>query len=441
MLLRMRRNRALTWIYKQIPVSIRRRSGASLWEKAYQLERFPKLPAIVRSSDAPQVESVLAPSRGVGINLFGFLGVQFGLGESARLYARAFSDHGVDVVVNDLAVDLPHAKTSYDLPRCTTGEPRHSTDLICANPDIWSQIKDAIPERKPGRVRVGSWFWELEDLPANWVEVIDDFDAIMVATSFVEQALLKITKKPVLHIPLPLYLGPDSGISRSHFGLPEDKFIFLASFDFYSSMMRKNPIAAIRAFQTAFNGGEDNVRLLIKTNHGDMMRDDLGTLFDAAGRDRRILIRDGSIASENWRALQRCCDAYVSLHRAEGFGLGLAECMALAKPVIATAWSGNMDFMDMESALLVNAERVPVRSGEYFYTGGSFWAEPDVDQAAEHMRWLANHPAEGRELGIRAKKTVEERLDPARIAGLFANALTTLERRNARDSHYGYGTC
>jgi glycosyltransferase involved in cell wall biosynthesis len=199
---------------------------------------------------------------------------------------------------------------------------------------------------------------------------------------------------------------------RADFGLEGGDFIFLCSFDFNSYLARKNPLAAIEAFRRAFADRRPNVKLLIKSSNGHRHTENLRALLNAIGDDDRIIVRDEIIDRGDLGALQRCSDAYVSLHRAEGFGLGMAECMRLGKPVIATGWSGNVDFMTSVNSCLVNYRLVPVGEGEYPHYAGQYWAEPNVDHAAELMRRLVDDPEFAASIGTRAAQDIRTRLSP-----------------------------
>ncbi len=299
-----------------------------------------------------------------------------------RAATRALIEQGVPVALRDIDLGLPNARDDHALDAYLDDTMPHAVTIIFVNPDYLAQALASISlARGQGRYLIACWFWELERLPDSWLPALELVDEVMVATGFVEKAVVHATRKPVMRIPMPLGVLNDSGLQRVDFGLPEDAFVFLTSFDFSSRMERKNPEAVIRAFREAFPTQRRDVRLLVKSSNGHRFPHLLKHLLALVDGDERIIIRDEVIAREHLNALQRCCDAYVSLHRAEGFGLGLAECMAMGKPVIATGWSGNMEFMDADSAGLVDFTLVPVREGEYPAGRGS--AGP-----TRRCRWL-----------------------------------------------------
>ncbi len=214
----------------------------------------------------------------------------------------------------------------------------------------------------------------------------------------------------VVHLPEDR-LRPD----RAAPGLAEDETVFLFMFDFLSHVRRKNPEAVVEAFCAAFPAGEEKVRLLIKTQGGEHAPEDWRRLGDLC-LDPRIEIRDAKIDRAEVIALIEAADAFVSLHRAEGFGRGPAEAMWLGKPVISTDYSGTSDFADHETAFLVGYQRVPVAVEDYPGAEGQDWADPDVEEAARAMRRIHTHPEAARAIGARGQTRVRSLYHP-RIAG------------------------
>jgi len=354
------------------------------------------------------------------------------LGESVRLYSRALLSAGCNVVLHDVDLGLPHGWNDRSLDAYMRDASVHPVSIIFINPDCFEAAIEAIGRhRLAGKFVVACWFWELERIPDAWLGALADVDAIMVASSFIEGAFRSVTDKPIFRVPIPLSDVPDSGLQRTDFGLEEGCFTFLTSFDFNSSTARKNPLATIAAFRAAFPAERSDVRLVVKSSNGHRYDEGIRSLVAAAQGDSRILIRDEVIDRAHVRALQRCCDAYVSLHRAEGFGLGLAECMEMGKPVIATRWSGNMEFMDEDNACLVDYILVPVQRGEYLDAPGARWAEADISAAAAAMVALADAPEVARRIGLKGQQDVRRMLAPATAADAL---IRQLARRDAAPS-------
>ena len=427
--------RAQPWlraIYRCFPQTLRFRVSQMLTEKANKRVRFSRTPAWTRQLPAfvpPALHTSSPCGTGFGVNVFAYARGQFGLAEAARLYTRALLSEGCAVAVHDITLKLAHSMGDDSLDAHIGSDTRHPVNLIFVNPDY---LDDAIAsigdDRLHGRRNIGCWFWELEKFPDEWLPALSRVDEILVSSAFVADIVRRVTDKPVLHVPLPVIGQPDSGLQRADFGIGEREFVFLCSFDFNSFIARKNPLAVIKAFRRAFADRHPDVRLLIKSCNGHRHPDQLRVLLNAAAADRRIRVRDEVIDRSHMQALQRCSDAYISLHRSEGFGLGLAECMRVGKPVIATAWSGNMDFMNEQNSCLVDYRLVPVGEGEYPHHAGQRWAEPDVECAALHMRQLVENRNFAARLGARAAQDVANQLAPSAIARCLIDCLKGMHR-------------
>jgi glycosyltransferase involved in cell wall biosynthesis len=415
-----RRQPWLKAIYRLFPTALRHRTLQSMVEHVSEQLKFKRTPNWERGSlpHKPIATSCQdAYADGAGVNIFAYTSGQFGLAEGARLYARALLEEGYPVAIYNIDIDVPHSMADFSLDAYLGGETSHAVNLIFVNPDHLDQAMTHIGrERLGNRYTIACWFWELEKFPDEWRHALDCVDEVMVSTSFIRTAVAKVTDKPVWSVPLPVGETLDSGLARGDFGLDDDDFIFLNTFDFNSSSARKNPTAAIEAFRLAFSDGQSNVKLLIKSSNGNRNPEKLRALLNSAGADKRIIVRDDIIDRSDLGALQRCADAYISLHRAEGFGLGLAECMRMGKPVIATAWSGNMDFMTPTNSCLVDYQLVAVGDGEYLHHAGQRWAEPNVDHAAGFMRRLVEDAAFAARVGAQAALDIRSKLSPRTAA-------------------------
>jgi glycosyltransferase involved in cell wall biosynthesis len=214
-------------------------------------------------------------------------------------------------------------------------------------------------------------------------------------------------------MPHPLPLPQPALVERSDFGIAEGQFVFLFMFDAASAVDRKNPLAVIRAFRRAFSEN-DNVTLLVKASRAQSDPEGYAQL-QAAASGAKIVIFDEVMSRERALGLVQMCDCYVSLHRSEGFGLTMAEAMALGKPVIATRYSGNLDFMREENSFLVDYAVVPVETSGPNYRCGGGWAEPSVDHAAELMRAVWSDPGSAAERAARGRSSVLAELAPETI--------------------------
>lgn len=418
----MRKNALSQAIFRSLPLSVRECMRGRYYDKARMLSTFPRTPAWEADVhenariEAPQATRASAgDDRANHVNVIGYFRGEFGLAESARLYVSALEETGFSTTAVNVELDLPHEFRDAKLAARVADRLDDGLDLICVNPDYLDEARAAI-DLENRNCRLGSWFWELENVPDTWLPALAHVDGIISASEFIRTAFSKITDKPVHRVPLPLIPHPPSDLKRSDFGIPADPFVFLCAFDFNSRTERKNPAGAIHAFKEAFPDRREDVMLVVKTTNGHRHLPELQQLLELAGSDPRILFRDEIIPRRHLAALQRCCDAFVSLHRSEGFGLHLAENMALGKPVIATNWSGNIDFMTPKNSCLIDYSLMPVAANAYPFWEGQRWAEPDISCAAVHMRRLVSDQAWAAKLGLAARSSVTQQLDPERIA-------------------------
>jgi glycosyltransferase involved in cell wall biosynthesis len=209
-------------------------------------------------------------------------------------------------------------------------------------------------------------------------------------------------------MPHPVEAAAAPGVTRAELGLPEQTYLFLTSFDFTSYVTRKNPLGAVGAFLRAFpQTGGDDVGLVLKMNgHAQRTGDAAAFLAAPELQDPRIRVMGDVLDRRRMLGLLDQCDAFVSLHRSEGFGRLLAEAMLFGKPVIATGYSGNMDYTTEQTACVVDYRLIPVGRNEYPHAGGQHWADPDLEQAAGYMRRLVSDRAWGTALGATARRFV-----------------------------------
>jgi glycosyltransferase involved in cell wall biosynthesis len=374
------------------------------------------------------MEREAPPELTPGINLVGFAFGEFGLGESLRSLARACEAGGVPFVVKDVEQHLTTRQTDASITPHLADDIRHAVSLMCVNPDLLPQVRPLLARtRAHGGIAVGYWYWELETTPRTWESAYEAVDEVWCATQFVADAVARATAKPVHKIPPPLDIVAPRVYRRREFGLPDDRFLFLFTFDYNSFVKRKNPQAVIDAFREAFPRSRDDVGLVVKSVNGANHPQRVSTLMARAGGDPRIVAIDRFLTREESYGLTRATDAYVSLHRAEGLGLGLCEAMALGRPAIATAYSGNLEFMNENNSLLVDYRLVPVAPGDYLVDDERFvWAEPDIGSAARCMRAMADDPALRERLAIAGQKEIATRFTRERTAALIRRRLTEL---------------
>jgi glycosyltransferase involved in cell wall biosynthesis len=265
--------------------------------------------------------------------------------------------------------------------------------ILYVNGDSVALTAEAMPELVEGRRRIAFWWWELLDaLPDSWRSAFDHLDEIWVGSEHVLKAVAPHSPLPVVNVRLPVTVPPPAPLDAHALGLP-DGFVFLFFFDFFSGMGRKNPVGLIRAFRDAFAPGS-GVSLVIKSTNGDSFPERVELLRETAAGHPDVHLLEGYLEPRARAAMLAHADCYVSLHRSEGFGLPLAEAMFLGKPVIATAYGGNLDFMNRDNSWLVEHGTAQVGDSGALYPSEAVWAEPDLEQAGRAMREVVAAPAD-----------------------------------------------
>jgi glycosyltransferase involved in cell wall biosynthesis len=352
------------------------------------------------------------PEGPMPVRVSGYLGRVIGLGAAARAYAEALRATGLTVSTHGVALDRRDLGAGYGRLAETDQDPpvspAHGAELICVNPtELPAFLATAGVDL--GRPRIGVWGWETDTVPADWAPAYGLVDEVWVYSRFVAENLGRVTDLPVIALPPPVAV-PASPAAPERLGVPEG-FLFLFVFDYSSTIERKNPVGLIEAFTRAFAPGE-GPQLLLKTINAPLLPLAEEEVMWAA-RDRTdVHVIDRSLTEAERDGLVAACNCYVSLHRSEGFGLTLAEAMAAAKPVIATGWSGNVDFMDADNSLLVDYTLTRVGPGAAIYPADGTWAEPDLGHAARLMRQVVADQAAAARLGVRARDDVARTLSP-----------------------------
>ncbi|MCA1648157.1 MAG: glycosyltransferase, partial [Chloroflexi bacterium] len=347
----------------------------------------------------------------------------------------AFRHAGIPVALKDLSALSPNRSDDPTLMQFDTRHP-YGVNLVCVNADQHFVVMSHVGEQFfRGRYNIGVWFWELPTFPEEWLDRFAHYDEIWVASSFVANTLAPISPIPVVRIPSVL-TGAASGSrdkGRAKLNVVDDEFVFLFIFDFRSYFERKNPIALINAFKRAFTPDEP-VRLVIKCVNEDFEPHAAREMARQA-RGHPISIEHGYWTADDIRDLMAAGDAYVSLHRAEGLGLPLADAMVLGKPVIATAWSGNMDFMDAFNSFPVKYRLVELEEDIGPYRAGSIWAEPSVEHAAELMRLVYSRTPEVEARTVAARADIEAHFSVNAVAEVISARLAAIAQRPPPDVH------
>ena len=351
------------------------------------------------------------PSLDFGVNLAGYFTGQFGVAESSRAFARALKLAGVPLVLNNLVAEIHGERVAKDT-KFSSNNP-FAINLIHVNADQAEQFFRSRPAAyTEARRNIGIWYWELSTFPARWFSAFRFYNELWVASSFTHEALSKISPIPVVKITYPLFVDTDviNVAPRKRFGFPDGVFVFLFAFDFLSVVERKNPFGLLKAFEQAF--GRDEKALLVLYYINGSVNPVAARMLKDAASDLNVRIIDSHLSAPDYMTLLVASDCYVSLHRSEGLGLIMAQAMYLGKPVIATAYSGNMDFMNINNSLQVKYDIVELDRDYGPYKKGAEWAEPNVGHAAQLMRWVYENREQAKAIGKRGSIDVRRYLNP-----------------------------
>jgi glycosyltransferase involved in cell wall biosynthesis len=353
-----------------------------------------------------------------GVNIAGYIKGEFGLGESVRANIRALKAAGVPFVINNVGTDAWNCHRYLD----STYEDNHFSQHNPYPINLANLNAEHVPlmtqrfgsDYFKNRYNIGFWVWELPQFPPEWQWLFSFFDEIWTPSNYAAEAIAAVSPVPVIKVMHSLDL-PQPTIGREALGLPTGKFVFLFMFDALSTFERKNPQAVVDAFLQAFGPTNPNVMLVIKcsnSQHAPQQRDQFKAQI---ANCPSIHLIEGHLKKEEVNALIYHCDCYVSLHRAEGFGLTMAEAMYYGKPVIATGYSANVEFMNVGNSFLVKYDLVSTSADEGPYKKGNFWANPDVDHASALMHYVAHNYAQAQQVGVRAAQDIRPMLSPHHV--------------------------
>ncbi|MCZ8512541.1 glycosyltransferase [Paenibacillus filicis] len=361
---------------------------------------------------------------GNGINLIGYARAEMGIGESCRIAAKSLSAAEIPFgIINFTGTNSARMSDTSWMHKEVTS-PAFNINLFHINAEqmmeVYAQYGSDIFQN---RYNIGYWHWELPDFPDEWVDSFELINEVWVPSAFVADSISMKSPVPVVKIPHSIQVNHFTKRDRSYFNLPEQSFLFLTMYDVKSYQERKNPLAAIEAFKKAFRPDDMSVGLVIKVNTLKANLEELDLLTGLISDYKNIYTIKQILSREDTNALIEATDSYISLHRSEGFGLGLAEAMYLGKPVIGTNWSSNTDFMNQNNSCVVNYKLIPVGTDHGPYKAYQHWANPDVEHAGSFMKRLVTDREFCIRVAANGQETIKQDFSPSAIGELIKKRL------------------
>jgi glycosyltransferase involved in cell wall biosynthesis len=342
----------------------------------------------------------------VALTLIGHCFGTLGMSQHLREAYRAFGKVGRSAGIYDLyGFHKPTARMEDEIGPAMVKSLPEGIRVFHINGDEVDQAVATIEARNPGSLSRGYNIifplWELPTYPDEWARELERFEEVWAPSAFIHESVSNAVNIPVYHMPLACEPRVMRDLPRRYFRIPEDRFTVLFFWDTSSYTARKNPRAIIDVFQRLLERRPlAPIHLVLKVNNPGRDPKGLQRLKEELSPIRdRVLFIEREMSDDEVKNLIRCSDCFMSLHRSEGFGFGLAEAMYFGVPVIGTAWSGNMDFMTPETSFLVDYDFVPVQEGEYPYWAGQHWAEAKRAQAVTHLLALIDNPRMGASIG------------------------------------------
>jgi glycosyltransferase involved in cell wall biosynthesis len=366
----------------------------------------------VFSAAHPLVRSSPARLGVPGVNVFGYARSEHGIGQSLRSFVSALDAAGISSSIIDFNEGNLSRTEDRTLESRLVSEAAHSINVFHINADQMPVAELHLAAHVFEHFNIGFWHWELPEMLDEHLTGFRRLSEVWAPSAFVQDAVSKKSPIPVVRMPHAIRFSTSPDANRQRFSLPEGRFLFLMVYDFSSLQERKNPAAVLEAFDRAFSRDNARATLVVKTQNANHHPQDLAELRERLSGRRDVVWINETLSRQDVYDLYAVCDAFVSLHRSEGWGMGPIEAMFLGKPVVATNWSGNVDFMRPDNSLPVNYRLVKIDRDVGPYRAGQTWADPEI----EHASWLMRRVMDDDELRARisreAMRTVREDYSP-----------------------------
>lgn len=366
-----------------------------------------------------------------GVNVIGFPQGTLGLGEDARLAGLVVESLNISGSYINAPIPGPEKTVQPEGGFPIVSEAQYSVSLFCLPPTemIRLALEGGRYLLESNEYKIGAWPWELPHWPTSFSCVRNFVDEIWAQSEYVRNCFLKEGNTPVYKMPMAVTIPEPNKDLRKKLKLADQDFVYYLMFDGNSWLSRKNPIAGVVAFQRAFSSKEKykNVKLLIKAMNINTHDSMWISIVELAKHDPRIVIITERMDRQELINLMKACNCFISLHRSEGFGRVIAEAMLLGQPVIATNFSGNVDFCRPDTAFLVDGELIPLHPGDYIFFEGQYWCDPDVEQAARQMSYVYENSDRASLIAKNGQALIQQDYSISAVAKFYSTRLNEIK--------------
>ncbi|MCL1667830.1 glycosyltransferase family 4 protein [Elizabethkingia ursingii] len=363
-----------------------------------------------------------------GVNMSGFFNAEIGFGEAIRNNLKALETVDIPTKPINFNLHLRHRLNDNSV-KYDDNINDYPINIVHVNMDtIGSFLQEKSSDFFKGKYNIGYWAWELEIFPEVYTEYFKYYDEIWTCSKYCLDSISLKSNIPVINIPHPINVTTEDIDQNFEIGLSNDCYNFLFVFDYNSLIERKNTLGLIDAYEKAFGKNNQHVKLILKTsipNHHPKAKE---KVLSRIGDNKSIIYKEEMLRRGELLALMNQADCYISLHRSEGFGLTMAEAMALGKPVIATGYSGNLDYMNTNNSFLVKYKIVKQEDDLGVLPKDNYWSEPDTDHAAEMMKFVFNNQEYAKKIGEQARQDINKQLSLHTIGMKMKTRLNVIEK-------------